>query len=922
MALIGRERELGQVDALLAGRGTRAALLHGPAGIGKTVLWQEALELAARRGRRVVSTRPTEAEAKISFVGLNDLLGDLVDRAADAVPRPQRAAIEAALVRGGDGDPIQPLALALGVLEVIRTTADDTPLAIGIDDLAWLDEPSAGVLRFALRRLGAADVVFLACLRTDEAEPTPAMLADIEPERLTRIRIGPLAAREIEALLEDGARLKLAPAPLRRVQRAAAGNPLHALEMGRALSEHGGEVADSLPALVRSRLDGLTPEGSAVVVHAAALARPAPAVLARALGAQAATNGLADVRRAGMLAAGDDPLRFAHPLLATEAYDVLDDAARRAVHARLAEVVDDEEERARHLALGASGPDPDVVVALEAAAALARDRGARDAAADLVELAANLSAAGPARTHLLAGAGRDRLMAGDMARARALLERALGDPAARDGVARAELLFALARVRQLMDDMVASESLARQALRHAGDDATLGVQIRLLLAGLAFVTGRWWAAGARHATAARRLAEASGDPHLQVITLGPDASWRYATGRRLPSDLAQRTMDAEPVSRQLRALDVPAYDLATIDLAEGRTAAAYERFRALAERAERDGDYSSLPFLLAIIAHGDFLDGRGDAARDDIDRALRLAQTTEQRAAQVHVLVYAARLEARLGHADRAAAAASEAFDLMAATGWRVGEWALRTELAVMELGRGDPEAALAHVADVIHPERRDPSARWRTGLGVAAEALTALGRLDEAHAVIDGPLRPSVTGRLRVDLLRARARLLGAQGDQDAADASIGSVIEASRTMEDRWEFARSQLVAGEIHRRARRRAMARAAIRDALEGFAFLGARRWTDLARDQLGRAEAGHAEGTLTPTQRTVAEMAAAGMRNRQIAGRLGMSAHTVEAHLSAVYRALGIGGRRELPAALPAVPEMRDSRAPSGDSAQS
>ena len=628
---------------------------------------------------------------------------------------------------------------------------------------------------------------------------------------------------------------------------------------------------------------------------------------------------MADARRADVLGPGDDPIRFTHPLFAAEAFGALPDADRRAVHTRLAEVIEDAEERARHLALAAVGADPGVVAELEAAAVLARERGARDAAADLSELAAGLARAGAERLHLKAVASRDRMMAGDIGRARTLLEGALEEPAARHGVARAELLFGLAGVRQLMDDMVAAEALAGQALRHAGTDVALRVRIRLLLAGLAFVTGRWWTQGARHATEAHRLATRAGDGALEAVTIGPDASWRYATGRRVAPDLLRQAEAVEPWTRQLRTMDLPAYDIATIELAEGRTASAYERFRALVDRAEHDGDYSSLPFLLAVMAMGDFLEGRADEARERFDRALRLARTTDQRTAQVHVLAYSARLEARLGSDERAAQAADAAFELMSATGWRVGEWLLRTDLAVLELGRGDPEAALAHVRDAADRSGHEASGRWRVALGVAVEALVSLGRLDEATTALEADGHRRTSGRLRADRLRARARLLGALGDQVAADAAIEAALGAHRGMDDRWEVARTQVVAGEIHRRARRRALARAALRDALEGFLFLGSRSWAEVARDQLARAEAGHADGALTPTQRTVASLAAGGMRNRQIAGRLGMSPHTVEAHLSVVYRSLGVRRRGELAAAMAQRPEMRDSHDPNRDS---
>ena len=310
MAVIGRERERLQVEAVLGGRGVRAVVLHGEAGIGKTALWTETLEVAGARGYRVVSTRPTEAEAKLPFVGLSDLLGDLVDAATNDLPRPQLVALEAALMRTDvEGEPIQPLALALGALEVIRAASAARPLAIGIDDVGWLDESSAGVLRFALRRLGPAPVVVIATVRSEDAAPTPAIVADLEAARMTFIDVGPLGAREIEALVEKDAGLALPPAAQRRVHRVSEGNPLHALEIARALAVAGTgpdatQTPDSLTSLVRRRLGDLSPEARTVIVHAAALARPTSRVLEQALGRDVVADGVADARRADDAGAG------------------------------------------------------------------------------------------------------------------------------------------------------------------------------------------------------------------------------------------------------------------------------------------------------------------------------------------------------------------------------------------------------------------------------------------------------------------------------------------------------------------------------------------------------------------------------------------------------------------------------------------
>jgi DNA-binding CsgD family transcriptional regulator len=135
------------------------------------------------------------------------------------------------------------------------------------------------------------------------------------------------------------------------------------------------------------------------------------------------------------------------------------------------------------------------------------------------------------------------------------------------------------------------------------------------------------------------------------------------------------------------------------------------------------------------------------------------------------------------------------------------------------------------------------------------------------------------------------------------AATEAIEQAETLHRPMEDRWELARTLLLAGEIHRRGRRRARAREALSESLAAFERLGAAGWAAQAREQLGRIGAGREADGLTPTQREVATLVVQGLTNRQVGDRLFMSAHTVEAHLSAVYRTLGIRSRAALEGAL-------------------
>ncbi|HSJ00784.1 MAG TPA: AAA family ATPase [Patescibacteria group bacterium] len=923
--MIGRESELRQVEAFLDGAvpGVRVLVIDGAAGIGKTSLWEAAIEAARARGQHVVTTRPTEAEARLPFAGLNDLFGPVVDARPPGLPAPQQLALDIALMRASPGgEPMQPLALSLAVLELMRIASATGPLVVGIDDARWLDDSTAGVLRFALRRLEAEPVAVIVTERTPAADATQAVFADLPPDRVTRLTVEGLRAEAIDRLLDDTLQLRLAPTMLRRVVRLSGGNPFFAIEIGRALVARGADAMDerlplpeSLTALLRDRIASLAPEAREVAAHVAALSQPNVEHLESALGPEVTRTGLGEAREADMLAVVDGAVRFTHPLLATEVYAGLPDEQRRDVHRRLASVVSEPEELARHLALGATGPDGDVAETLDAAAIHALGRGAPDAAAQLSVLAADLTPLQDgARARRMASAGRYWLMSGDVGRARELLERALGEPAAVSGVARAELLYRLAGVRQLMDDFAAAEALGREGLRHAGDDAHLAIQLKLLLAGVSYITGRDWTSGSRHAAEAMELAEQLDEPAVLAATIGRCLTWCYVTGRGYRRDLAERAAGLEAWTAQFRTLDLPEYDIAGIELFEGETTAAYDRLHRLLERAERDGDYSSLPFLLANLAIGDFLEGRTDAAREAIERAMRLAQVTELRVAQVHTLANDARLASRLGDADRALAAGAAAFDLMDATGWRMGEWAMRADLALLELSRGDPSAALALVAHALDPTGPDEPPRRRWAEFVAIDALLALGRHADARVALDEferYARSHGSPRLVAEAHRGRARLLAADGRVDEADAAIAEAEAIHRRMEDRWELARTLLAAGEVHRRARRRARARAALREALELFAFLGSGLWARQAREDLARIDAAREAGRLTPTQRRVAELVAGGLRNRQVADRLSMSVHTVEAHLSAIYQALGIRSRSEVASALAS--DARDPR---------
>ncbi|HEX6676998.1 MAG TPA: AAA family ATPase, partial [Actinomycetes bacterium] len=503
--IVGRGAELRLVEEFLdaAGSGPAGLLLEGEVGIGKTALWQRAVAAAGSRSYRVLTCRPAAAEAQLAYAALGDLLEAVPEAALAELPGPQRRALEVALLRAepGERQPL-PRAVALGLLGVLRALARGGPVLVAADDVQCLDHPTASALAFAVRRLEDERVGLLLAWRLEGAAAVPLDLERALPEgRLRRARIEGLNLEELDRLL--GARLG-APLPrrtLNRLHRTSGGNPFFALEIGRAVLQRGeeGGLADDLPVpaslqeLVGDRLARLAGPAREAVGVAAALSRPTVALVEAAGGGAEA---LAAAVAAGIVELDGERVRFAHPLLASLAHARLPAEEQRRLHARLAGVLDDPEERGRHLALAADRPDAAVAAALDEAARRARARFAPDAAAELWEQARRLSPAGDREQARCRGieAAERHFEAGEVERARALLEEIVAEsPPGRE---RAYALARLGWVRAHRESFGAGAEVFAAALAEHADDAALRVEVEL---GLAWCT---------HATASIPAAEA------------------------------------------------------------------------------------------------------------------------------------------------------------------------------------------------------------------------------------------------------------------------------------------------------------------------------------------------------------------------------------------------------------------------------
>jgi ATP/maltotriose-dependent transcriptional regulator MalT len=914
-AIFGRRAELTEIERFLDtvdGAVSRIMLLSGQAGIGKTTLWSAGIEAATERGYRVVSARPTQVETGLAFAALGDLLGPFLEIPIPDLPEPQREALDAALLRVSAAAPPQPLGVSLAVLHVLRTVAAAGPILVAIDDVPWMDEASARVLDFSIRRLDREPVQFLVARRAAATdEPLPPWLETLPAGRLVRLDVGPLSMDETDALLRARLGLNLSRAVLARLHAISGGTPFYALELGRALQRRGAwstpetlEVPRSLDGLIDARLAALDPAADETALYAAALAQPTVHVLVAATGPKRTRAGLEAAQAAGVLEVVDDAVRFAHPLLAAATYDRAATDRRRKVHERLAEVVTEPEERARHLARTALGPDESIARALEDGAAAAVRRGAPEVAAELAEESARLTPldAADERRRRLMSAAEHLAVSGEIGRADELLAGiSAGLP---DGTLRADVLTRRAHLALILADLDVAETYLREAIPMTSDDRRLQVTIHNGLAGIGYLSWRGWRRARLHMFEALAQAHELGDPRLELQMLGHTATWTQTLGRPWRRLLERADALGVPIA-DVPIIEHPDLQFARILAAEGDVDEARRRMEGLIECARSIGDWTSLPRLLVNLASVEVRAGSWDRAERIAAEAHAGLLQTGEGAFYQDLLVTRLQLYVSRGDEDAARALWAETEPATSVTPYPVFRTEMSLSIARLDLALGDTARAHERLARIMaEPGRaRLYPIGWEMIVADQVEALLGLGRKDEARRLLDPVERrarqraiPAAIG----EVARVRALVLAADRDDAAAVTAAEEAVRILAGLQGPFRTARAWFTLGEVLRRSRQKGASRQAFETALEMFTRLGARIWVDRTQTELGRVATRRPAGAaLTETERRVAELAAAGHTNREIADTLFMSVHTVEAHLTRVFRALGVHTRTEL-----------------------
>ncbi|MFI6292769.1 AAA family ATPase [Nonomuraea sp. NPDC050790] len=896
--LLGREEERRQLESLLSharnGRGG-SLLITGEPGIGKTALLGE---VAGAAGISLLRLDGVEAETTLPFAAVQPLIIPLGGH-LEALPVRQRQAIQVASGQV-EGPAPDRFLVGMGVLALLAAAAAAMPVVCALDDAHLLDPESLDVMAFAARRLAVEPVALLFAAR-DERDVT-ARLAGV-PE----LTLAGLGQESATALLRRSLSAPIDPASAAAIARATGGNPLALIDLAGDLSaqELGGLGLGSDPIPVGRHLEEhyvrQVRRGDDRVQQWVLLAAADTTGDLDLVTAAAATMDLGDdvvdrVENAELIKLGAT-IRFRHPLVRSAIYNAVSGADRRRAHRALAAAADRlgmVELEAWHAAKATLGTDPQVADRLEHTADRAARRGGFASQAGILARAAELTPPGPARNSRLLGAAEAALAVGAAQTAHELLGRI--DAAAVGPVDRGRMIVVRCELGLFTSDPAvvphACAELVRAAGQFRGVDTEREAQALLRAFQLCTVTdrlmrgisraemGRCLEAASRRASGpVSRLLAGLGalvlQPYAQAVPLARDA---FDAILELPDHVMMH------LGAVIAALGTYLWDDA------GRRAALTR-----AVGAARDaGALQALDTLMWTISLAELTGGTVKHAED------ALAQVREVRLAMGYDAenVLNAALMAWTGTPRHIVSVIA---DGAGALGFGGVTAAAVAGIALSHLAEGHYRAAY----DSLKPLVDDPFLQVTpTHYPDFVEAAVRSGHVAEAQPYVE--LLEGLAAANGSAWCRGLAHRTRAVASQDAAaEKHFQAAVETLAVTGAEIDLARAHLLYGEWLRRTRRRREASGHLQEALRGFERSGARIFLPRTQAELEAAgvkpaaTGGPETLDLTSRELAIAELAAGGRTNPEIAATLFISVNTVDYHLRKVFQKLGLSSRRQL-----------------------
>jgi DNA-binding CsgD family transcriptional regulator len=905
--LTGRQTEREVLDQLVEavrGRGeSRALVVHGEAGVGKTALLDYLATHAP--GCRVARAAGVQSEMELAFAGLHQLCTPMLDR-LEALPVPQADALRTAFGMCAGPTPDRFL-IGLAVLSLLSEVAEERPPVCLVDDEQWLDHASAQVLAFVARRLGAESVGLVFAAR----EPSNDLAG------LPELVVRGLREADARALLESVLEGPIDERVRDQIVAETRGKPLALLELPRGLTlvELAGgfglpavPLAGSIEETFTRRVSALPRQTRRLLLLAAADPTGDPALVWRAadrlrIGADAA----APAADAG-LAEFDTRVRFRHPLARSATYRSASVQDRQEAHRALAEVTDqqlDPDRRAWHRAQAAARPDEDVASELERSAGRARARGGLAAAAAFLRQSATLTLDPTQRAERALAATQAKIQAGVFDVARDLLAMAESGPLtdlqqANADLMRAQLAWFTGRGTE------APPLLLKAASKLELIDPDLSRATYLDAISASMFAGRL----ARPSSGILEVARAAGSarptkkpraPDLLLDGLTAQYNQGYAAG--VPMLREALTVFGAGMSAEEELHWLWLGSVAAMRLWD------HDRWDTVAARhvqlARETGALSELPLALTSRACVLLFAGELTAAESLIGEMQAVKEATGSGLAPYADMG----LAAFRGDEAGALALIHATLTDVARRGEGAGITSAGWANAVLNngLGQYDKAAAAAQHASGFPDDLG--SLLWTTvelieaaaRTGMTEAAATAYGRLDEMTCASDTHWGLGI---------RARSRALLSEGE--AAERLYREAIARLGRTRVHVDLARAHLLYGEWLRRERRRGEARQQLRTAHDMLDAMGVGGFAERARRELQATGATARKRTsgsglheeLTAQEAQVARLARDGLSNPEIGTQLFISAHTVQYHLRKVFTKLGITSRSQLDRVLP------------------